>query len=57
MEQIAKFEINGVDPVIMTYSNGQYTVTYGEQSETENYYNDAEKAFKAFVDVALDDYR
>ena len=57
MEIIAELKIKGIDPVIMTYEDLQYTVTYGEQSETYDYYDEAEQAFKAFAENALDEYR
>lgn len=57
MEIIAELKIKGIDPVIMTYEDLQYTVTYGEQSETYDYYDEAEQAFKAFAELVLDEYR
>lgn len=57
MEIIAELKIKGIAPVIMTYEDLQYTVTYGEQSETCDYYDEAEQAFKAFAEIALDEYR
>lgn len=57
MEIIAELRIKGIDPVIMTYEDLQYTVTYGEQSETYDYYDEAEQAFNAFAEIALDEYR
>lgn len=57
MEIIAELKIKGIDPVIMTYEDLQYTVTYGEQSETYDYYDEAEQAFKAFAELAMDEYR
>lgn len=56
METIAELKIQGIDPVVMTYADFQYTVTYGEQSETYDFYDEAKTAFKAFADLALDDY-
>lgn len=57
MEIIAKLEIEGIEPVILSYETPQYVVSFGDVKEHFDYFNEAQDCFKHFSSEAFDQYR
>ncbi len=57
METIAKFELEGMEPVSLSYSTPEYFVEFNGKRESFDFFDEAQDCFKDFVSESFDLYR